>query len=276
MNISVERQKFTELSETRKSWNFLVEELICCLWKSECQYAETQHHAYIHGMRLSLIRTDGILQTLHMAPIMMNSFPSYKSWRSTATRAEYIRYHYETWLIGVVRFEESIYQLINNLYKLGINPKFVSLGILLTHADLDNEIKEDLKMLSKAINPIRTHRNLIIHRRGIYMDDELFKLQKQSDLLKFSLSLPASELDMSDSDYEALIDDLNFTEKYQSKSYLQSKRKEIIISNIGLYDFMKNFDKKIMKEIKKRTPVHPLGKQEHLKELAKHNNQGRN
>lgn len=109
---------------------------------------------------------------LNYAYLHINNYPSNKDYRKIFPTHKYLSYHTEIYIIKVVSLFDRILHLINSLYDLKINLRYLTL----------NNVKKTKKVNKNILNILETFYN------------ETFELRTLQNTIKHELSLEIEEL----------------------------------------------------------------------------------
>lgn len=133
--------------------------------KKRNKSAQTEREKYIHSVLSSFTEVTHMLESLEYCEIFMNSYTVSTAWSKKYDRNHYIRYHYENWVMNLVRLYERILILITDVYELEIPHKEVSYITVATAEDLKNT--DTLRLLQKvhgSMSNAQAAKNQFFHR----------------------------------------------------------------------------------------------------------------
>lgn len=179
------------------------------------------------------------LETLNYCFVFLNSYPKRRLWDKTFGRAEYIKYHLESYYTNMGGVLDRCLLLVNFLYDLGIQEKYVKFRLITSNKHLQNKpVKKVLDRFDKALSNIKEVRNLIIHR-GRFSEDELVVLEQHELINRKGVKLTKKERKL-----------IEFYLKMEFGAYASKKKREVIKNNEVVYKlcdmFFSSLEKKYM------------------------------
>jgi len=208
----------------------------------EAEYKQTEREAYVHQVLDSLLELDAIRERLHMAEIFLKSYAVSKRWKDNYDEVLYFTYHYEMWIMNVIRFYERLLILVNSVYWLEIPHDRVTFLTVEKHPHLkDTQTRETLQKIHNALNNMQGLKNRVFHRYQ-YSDDRL------AEISRFNLIARGGDSNNAEKFRAAAKFKMRYT-------YLPRKRKEVAASNENL---MKNADM-LFDTLEKRYILHRDG-----------------
>ncbi len=248
-----QQKKAYEDATTHPIHQTVYQELECCIKNKKLKKAhkESSHHQFIDYVRDVIRRLDELLKNLQIASIAINANPPGTIWSKHHTKVEYIRYHYENWIIGVARYSDVTLQAINAVCRLGINEKDINERILVNHDFVPEDLKKLAILFSKGTSGIRSHKNNLTHRGGYFSDAEIEKLIKTDDNIRF-MKMAVKENwfpDTSKVEYEIMLHE-RIQNRLFVKMYANKKRKELVENNIQIFGFHKQLLDELEKQVK--------------------------
>lgn len=120
-----------------------------------------------------------IYQQLEFIPTFISKFPQPKFYENNGiNHPQYLQYHIENHFMKIATIFDLCIILISEIYKLGIPPKLTSFQQLIENTYTKNSnLIVSIKKFDKAIQGIKTIRNLIAHR-GEFNDQEIDKIHQ--------------------------------------------------------------------------------------------------
>jgi len=133
-------------------------------YKSEHSFTPemTYHHNVFYYLS-SIIHT---VERIEQVPIYIRRFPNSKFFAErNITLHKWVNYHYTNFLIMSVSLYDIALLLTNELFMLGIEPRFCNENTVAKHKLVKKtSVKSSLDSLARAINEYRDPRNLFVHR----------------------------------------------------------------------------------------------------------------
>jgi len=176
---------------------------------------------YVHLVLSSFNEVTSVLENLEYGEIFLGSYSVSSRWRKKYDRNHYIRYHYEFWVINLIRLYERLLILIDDVYGLGIPHKEV------TYKTISSAIKmegtDTLKILKKihgALSTAQGLKNEVFHRHT-YSDGTL------DDITMYDfLSRQSNETN----EQKKFV----WAARLKAQLYLMGKRREVRKANIEM------------------------------------------
>lgn len=208
----------------------------CCLEASkadkDCEYKDTLDHKLSYAVSNALDEVQDVCETLCMSGVLVGTSPKTQLWDKYFSQSGYIKYVIENWYINVIRLEDMLLVLVNELYELGIKKELLGYEIVVTNRNLPENVAINLKSLHKAIKPIRAARIMLIHHQTLY-EERLHEIRRSEDMVKLLREAGGNE-DLE----ESLKDIAWFNKKFKVPSYLRGKQKYMIDSNSNLLEYV--------------------------------------
>ena len=137
------------------------------------------------------------------------------------TRLDYIVYHLESHLIRTVSVLDRALLLVNVIFGLGTPERECRFGVIVDNAHVKpTPVAAMLKSIEKTIEPYRSPRNLVIHRRR-FTEEALDSVETYYALQKSEGTGPVDDV----------LDDFFHFSKSQTDRFVASKKEELT----GLY-----------------------------------------
>lgn len=163
------------------------------------------------------------LEMLNYVLVFINSYPKKKVWEKTFSRATYISYHYESYLNNIIGVLDRCLLLINFIYDLGIEEKYVDIRSITSNKHIKGEtVKKFIDLFDKLISGIRYSRNIVMHRRR-FSDAELDKLGRYEFCMQNQENLKLSKKQK---------DAFNILLKLGFSSFIRKSKKDIKKNNL--------------------------------------------
>ena len=162
------------------------------------------------------------LETLGHCIAYLNSYPSTSLWKKNFSRADYIKYHLESYYGNILGTFDRCLLLVNHLYDLGFEPRDAKYKLITKNKHLSgSKTLEILTRTHKALENIRSVRNYIEHQ-GSLSDKELDKISLY-ELLNKNKSLEPKLKKIT----KVLL-------KLGYSSYIRKKKKEVRNNNTAI------------------------------------------
>lgn len=172
-------------------------------------------------------RMTEVLQKVEMVNYyvaFINSYPKSKLWEKTFSRADYIRYHTETYLSNITGVLDRCLLLVNQLYGLGIEEKYVKFDLITSNKNIKNEpVKKALDIFSKSISNIKYLRNFVDHQ-GRFSEKELDEIATYEFLIQSGAKFTRKQTNIIKV----------FVIKFGFSKYISKTKKDAIKSNANL------------------------------------------
>jgi len=193
--------------------------------KKKKKLVPTSEQSYILRVSDVIVEINNLLDNLEYCEIFLNSYSASAAWKKKYDWSHYIRYHYEVWIMNLVRLYERILILVNEVYDLGVEDKQVNYRTISSNRHLENTgTLKLLKKIDDALNNIRAARNQVLHR-SMYDDDKL----KRVAMFDFVARHGNNQKERGS---------FIFAAKLDAKIYLMTKKKEVKENNIKMVDIV--------------------------------------
>lgn len=224
----------------------------CCLKavkdKEECEFKDTQDHKFSWSVSGAHEEVQSVCETLCMCPVFINSYNVGSLWKRQFNQSGYMKYHLEAWYINVIRLEDMLLVLINEVYRLGIKKELLGYEIVSTNTNLPSDIARYLKALHKAAKPIRAARIMLIHHQTLFEKD-LHEITRDETAVRLLKENPPEDVDK---DLERSIKIMEFwAKKFKAPRYRIKKRDYMLSSNHALLEHVSGMLQIMEKEFEK-------------------------
>lgn len=147
--------------------------------EDKLDYFETELDEYLSNIFKPAVNICNIYEQLEFIPIFISKFPKPKFYENNGiNHPKYLQYHVENHFMKISTIFDLLIILVNELYKLGIPPRLSSFQQLVENRHTKNtKLIKLIKKFDKAIQGIKTIRNLIAHR-GEFNDTEIDKVHQ--------------------------------------------------------------------------------------------------
>lgn len=147
--------------------------------EDKSDYIETELDIYLKGVFKPAMNILNIYEQLEFIPAFISKFPQPKFYENNGiNHPKYLQYHIENHFMKIATIFDLCIILTSEIYKLGIPPKLTSFQQLIENAHTKNSnLIVSIKKFDKAIQGIKTIRNLIAHR-GEFNDQEIDKVHQ--------------------------------------------------------------------------------------------------
>lgn len=173
---------------------------------------------YIDRVRSSFTEVIDLLDNLEYAEIFLNSYAVSTAWKKKYDRSHYIRYHYEAWVLNIVRLYERLLILVDDVYVLNIPHKDVTYKKTAESPKLsDTRTLEILNKIHGVLNPTQGLKNELFHRY-VYTDKSLAEIASFDFVARHSKQNEDKDKFM-------------FASKLKAKFYLDNKKAEVRRNN---------------------------------------------
>ena len=134
-----------------------------------------EYNSNVHSSFSRIVET---LDDLRATQIFLRQYPYPKTLgKNKISRSTYAIYHIEMYFLKTASLRDKLAILINDVYRLGLPEKRVSVDLLSEMSQLKKaECILLLKTFSKSLNGIASQRNLIAHRTK-YDDQEISEIK---------------------------------------------------------------------------------------------------
>lgn len=213
------------------------EHRMCCIKaakdEKECEFKDSLDHKFAWAVSGAHDEVQSICETLCMCPVFINSYSVGPLWKRQFNQSGYMKYHLEAWYINVIRLEDMLLVLINEVYRLGIKKELLGYEVISTNANLPANMVRNLKALHKATKPIRAARIMLIHHQTLYEKD-LHDIKGDEMAVKLLKENPPDKVDK---ELERSIRIMEFwAKKFKAPRYRVQKRNYMLSSNHALLE----------------------------------------
>jgi hypothetical protein len=194
---------------------------------------------YIHLTSSSLTEVTKTLENLEYCEIFLDSYSVSVKWKKKYDRSHYVRYHYEAWIINLIRLYERLLILLNDVYDLGIAHKEVTYIKVSASPHLAGT--KTLKLLNKihgALSQVQGLKNEVFHRYA-YSDSAL------DDISMYDFLARQSQETIDSSRFK-------WAAKFKMNIYLTSKKQEVKKNNKVMLEIVVAVLKTLDTEYKQR------------------------
>jgi hypothetical protein len=217
----------------------LLERGDCCIdaakHKEKCKYDDTEDHKYRWRIVDAHNEVITVCELLCMVPVLMNSYSVGNLWRKYFNQSSYMKYHIESWYINVIRLEDMLLILVNEVFGLGIKKELVGYEVITTNTNVPERVRKNLKALHKGIKSIRGARIALIHHQTLY-DSKLDEIRKDEELVR--ILREAGEGKRLEKELQMIE---FFAKNFKVRNYRIDKRNSLLESNKSLLTFVSNF-----------------------------------
>jgi hypothetical protein len=147
------------------------------------------------------------LDHLDYALIFLNSYTRSKVWREKYTKAEYFKYHFESYYNSIIGLTDRCAELVNFLFDLGLKGQGINIHNTVKKVETQNiEVLKYLQYLEKVKDSLNETRNHIQHV-GTYSDAKLTEINtlefihKKGELEEEKRKIFRLQIEIKTSDY---------------------------------------------------------------------------